>query len=82
MLNERSTVEKIYWKIGDLAKEVGVYPCTIRFWQTQIPQINPKRVGNGERRFSNKEADIIRFMAKNRGFMTMKGMQKYIKDNF
>ncbi len=50
---------------------------TIRFWETQFKQLNPKRINN-RRYYDNKNIDIllkIQFLLKNQG-MTISGVKK------
>ncbi len=47
---------KLYYSIGEVAKEVGVNETLLRYWETQFPQISPKKAGRGIRQYS--EADI------------------------
>lgn len=38
-----STKAKCWFKIGEAAKLIGVGPKDLRYWETQIPEIKPRR---------------------------------------
>ena len=55
---------------------------TIRFWETQFKQLNPKRINN-RRYYDNKNIDTllkIQFLLKNQG-MTISGVKKILDNN-
>ena len=55
---------------------------TIRFWETQFKQLNPKRINN-RRYYDNKNIDTllkIQFLLKNQG-MTINGVKKILDNN-
>ena len=55
---------------------------TIRFWETQFKQLNPKRINN-RRYYDNKNIDTllkIQFLLKNQG-MTISGVKKTLDNN-
>ena len=55
---------------------------TIRFWETQFKQLNPKRINN-RRYYDNKNIDTllkIQFLLKNQG-MTISGVKKILNNN-
>ena len=55
---------------------------TIRFWETQFKQLNPKRINN-RRYYDNKNIDTllkIQFLIKNQG-MTISGVKKILDNN-
>ena len=59
----------------DTQKKIELH--TIRFWETQFKQLNPKRINN-RRYYDNKNIDTllrIQFLLKNQG-MTISGVKK------
>ena len=55
---------------------------TIRFWETQFKQLNPKRINN-RRYYDNKNIDTllkIQFLLRNQG-MTINGVKKILDNN-
>lgn len=68
--------------IGLVAKEIGIQEHTIRFWETQFPQIKPT-IGRGSRRYYfDKDIDIlkkIQYFLHSEGY-TIKGLQKLLSN--
>ena len=55
---------------------------TIRFWETQFKQLNPKRINN-RRYYDNRNIDTllkIQFLLRNQG-MTISGVKKILDNN-
>lgn len=68
-LKEDST-EKIYFKIQEVAEETGVNPTTLRFWESEFPELSPTRTSTGQRRYTKDDIEtikIIQFLLKDRG---------------
>ncbi len=49
--------DKLYFKIGEVAKLVGVPPHVLRYWEGEFPGIDPKRAKSGQRLF--RRADLL-----------------------
>ena len=57
-------------------------PQTIRYWETQFKQLNPKKI-NSRRYYNQNNIDIllkIQFLLKNQG-MTINGVKKFLNNN-
>ena len=52
-------IERKYYPIGLVAKDLGVAPSLIRFWEKQFPEIKPKKNKNGKRLYTKKEIEKI-----------------------
>lgn len=53
-------IEKKYWKISEIAKELGIATSAIRHYEQEIPELKPKkRYSNGWRMYSKKERDLV-----------------------
>ena len=75
-----SEVLKILNSNIDTQKKIELH--TIRFWETQFKQLNPKRI-NKRRYYDNKNIDTllkIQFLLKNQG-MTISGVKKILNNN-
>ncbi|MCM1490329.1 MAG: MerR family transcriptional regulator [Muribaculum sp.] len=62
--------DKKYYKIKDVAEFIGVPETTVRFWEKEFPEINPKRASRGIRYYSPSDIEtlrIIHFLLKVRG---------------
>ena len=50
-------VEKLYWKISEVAEIVGVRPEQLRYWEKEHGLLRPLRKG-GKRRYTKKDIQI------------------------
>jgi len=58
-LNTPEIPDKLYFRIGEVAQIAGVEPYVLRFWQTEFPQLTPKKSGTGHRLYRRKEVELI-----------------------
>jgi DNA-binding transcriptional MerR regulator len=52
--------DKLYFKIGEVAKLVGVQAHVLRYWQGEIPAIRPSKSASNQRRYRYKDVEIFR----------------------
>lgn len=52
--------DKLYFKIGEVAKLVGVQAHVLRYWQSEIPAIRPSKSTSNQRRYRYKDVEIFR----------------------
>jgi DNA-binding transcriptional MerR regulator len=50
---------KLYFRIGDVAKLAGIKPHVLRYWETEFPAIAPKKSGTGHRLYRRKDVELI-----------------------
>jgi DNA-binding transcriptional MerR regulator len=50
--------DRLYFKIGDVARICGVEPYVLRFWETQFPQLKPNKGGTGQRLYRRREVEL------------------------
>lgn len=50
--------DRLYFKIGDVARICGVKPYVLRFWETQFPQLKPNKSGTGQRLFRRRDVEL------------------------
>ena len=50
--------DRLYFKIGDVARLCGVEPYVLRFWETQFPQLKPNKSGTGQRLYRRREVEV------------------------
>ena len=74
-------MNKKYRRIGEIANELGIKESAIRFWQTKIPQLNPKKNKSGHRIFTDKDFEIVKLIHhyKNSG-LTLEGIIKKLEN--
>ncbi|MEW6259298.1 MAG: MerR family transcriptional regulator [Thermodesulfobacteriota bacterium] len=51
---------KLYYKIGEVSREVGVPVSVIRFWETRFSQIKPRRTASGQRLFRRQDIELLK----------------------
>ncbi len=51
--------DKLYFKIGEVSKLVGIPTYVLRFWETEFGRIRPKRTPAGQRLYRKKDVELI-----------------------
>lgn len=52
--------EKLYYSIGEVAKMLGVNTSLLRFWETEIPSIRPRKSQKGTRCYTADDIALLR----------------------
>jgi DNA-binding transcriptional MerR regulator len=52
--------KRLYYKIGEACKALGIQPYVLRYWETEFPALAPNKSRSGQRVYSEKEMEIIR----------------------
>lgn len=76
-------IEKMYYTIGEVAKQFDVSTSLIRFWEKEFDILKPKKNRKGDRFFTQKDLDhlkIIYHLVKERGY-TLKGAKQKLREN-
>lgn len=72
---------KVY-RIGEVANILKVKTSVLRFWESEFPQIRPKRTETGQRYYSEKDMYTLKrihFLLYQEG-MTINGAKKILKN--
>tara|TARA_B100001248_G_scaffold108195_1_gene80685 strand:+ start:20513 stop:20848 length:336 start_codon:yes stop_codon:yes gene_type:complete len=83
MKDTNNTSEKLFFKIGEVAKIFNVNISAIRFWEKEFDILKPKKNKKGNRLFTQRDMEnlkIIHYLLKERGF-TVEGAKKKLKEN-
>ena len=60
MMNAGTEIpDKLYFRIGDVAKLAGIKPYVLRFWETEFPALGPKKSGTGHRLYRRKDVELV-----------------------
>jgi len=51
--------DKLYFRIGEVATLAGVPAYVLRYWQTEFPQLQPKKSGSGQRLYRQREVELV-----------------------
>ena len=50
--------DRLYFKIGDVARLCGVETYVLRFWESQFPQLKPNKSGTGQRLYRRRDVEL------------------------
>src|ERR1700689_4507866 len=53
-----SIPDRLYFKIGDVAKICELETYGLRFWESQFPQLKPNKSGTGQRLYRRRDVEI------------------------
>lgn len=72
--------DKLYFRIGDVAKLAGIKPYVLRFWESEFRTLGPKKSGTGHRLYRRKDVEqvleIKRLLYEQR--FTIEGARKFL----
>src|SRR5579885_42986 len=51
--------DKLYFRIGEVARLAGIKPYVLRFWETEFPGLGPKKSGAGHRLYRRKDVELV-----------------------
>ena len=54
------TTEKIYFSLRETELETGIPASTLRYWEKQFDQLNPRKDGHGNRYYTREEQELIK----------------------
>jgi DNA-binding transcriptional MerR regulator len=60
MVSKARVQKRLYYKIGEACKALGIQPYVLRYWETEFPALTPSKSRSGQRVYSEKELEIIR----------------------
>jgi len=55
----RFVPKKLYYKIGDVCRILGVEAHVLRFWETEFPALSPPKSKSGQRTYRPKDIDLL-----------------------
>lgn len=50
---------KLYFRIGEVAKLAGIKPYVLRFWESEFTNLGPKKSGSGHRLYRRKDVELV-----------------------
>ena len=83
LLNEPDAIipDKLFFRIGEVARIVGVEAYVLRFWETEFTQLRPGKGSTGQRLYRQRDVDValrIRRLLYGEGY-TIVGAQQTLK---
>lgn len=73
--------DKLYFRVGEVSRLIGVEPYVLRFWETEFPALSPKKSGRGHRLYRRKDVELfleIKHLLYEKRF-TIEGARKSLK---
>jgi DNA-binding transcriptional MerR regulator len=73
--------DRLYFKIGDVARICGVETYVLRFWETQFPQLKPNKSGTGQRLYRRHDVELalkIKRLVRDEGY-TLAGARQALE---
>ncbi len=79
----KGNMKKYYYTIGEVGNLLDLKAHVLRYWETEFPQVHPKKKFGRNRRYSPEDIDIlkkIKYMLHTQGF-TIDGAKKKLKED-
>ena len=73
--------DKLYFRIGEVAKLAGLETYVLRFWESEFPALRPGKSSTGQRLYRRREVEMvlrIKSLLYEQGF-TIAGARKKLK---
>jgi DNA-binding transcriptional MerR regulator len=73
--------DKLYFRIGEVAKLCAVPAYVLRFWESEFPQLKPNKGGTGQRLYRRRDVEMalhIKTLLYDEGF-TIPGARQTLK---
>lgn len=52
-------LQKLYFRIGEVASIVGVEPHVLRYWESEFRSVRPQKSARGQRIYSRRDVDTL-----------------------
>ena len=75
--------DRLYFKIGDVARICKVETYVLRFWETQFPQLKPNKSGTGQRLYRRHDVELalkIKHLVHSEGY-TLSGARQALEQS-
>lgn len=59
MSTQRDYQKKLYYKINEVAKIVGVEDYVLRYWETRFPMLKPEKQRGDQRRYRQRDIELL-----------------------
>lgn len=60
MSSDGTQIRKLYYRIGEVARLLGVETSAIRHWESEFPSLRPRRTKTGQRMYSQHELERLK----------------------
>lgn len=56
---EAEIPDKLFFKIGEVARLTSLRPSILRFWETEFSELQPQKSRTGQRLYNRNELEIV-----------------------
>jgi DNA-binding transcriptional MerR regulator len=60
--SESPIPDKLFYKIGEVSRIVGVEPYVLRYWETEFPFLKPRKAKSGQRVYIKKDVEFLLYI--------------------
>lgn len=53
---------KTYYSIKEVAGQIGVNESTLRYWEKQFKELNPKKSASGVRQYTKEDIEVVKLI--------------------
>ena len=53
---------KMYYSISEVAEQFGVAESLLRFWETEFPQLKPRKASRNIRQYTKEDIEVVRLI--------------------
>ena len=53
-------IAKVYYSLRETELETGIPASTLRYWEKQFEELNPRKDGHGNRYYTREDQDLIK----------------------
>ncbi len=78
---KEQSAKKMYYSISEVADILNIAPSTLRYWEKELPSINPRKSQGGTRKYTATDIDelkLIHRLIKEEGH-TIDGAKKLLR---
>lgn len=78
---EREIPDKLYFRIGEVARLCDVPAYVLRFWESEFPQLRPSKGGTGQRLYRRRDVEMalrVKTLLYAEGY-TIPGARQFLK---
>jgi DNA-binding transcriptional MerR regulator len=81
--SEMPIPDKLFFKIGEVSKIVGVEPYVLRYWETEFPFLKPRKNKSGQRVYIKKDVEFLLYIKRllYHERYTIEGVRKRLGNN-
>src|SRR5580692_8590608 len=76
------TIEKDFYRIGEVSRLTALKPFVLRYWETEFPMLEPVKSSSGHRLYRQEDVDLvlkIKRLLYDEGF-TIAGARRHLRD--